>query len=233
MRDFYVFLHVCTIKNYQKIFDELWEKSMPMINDSKKTFISIVGPYRLKCSNLPDNVNLIYHNENPITHKLPTFNAFMRKSLMGNHNVHEFPTLNLIKKTCQNHKCHVCYYHLKGVTITKRNHPVNDQRRYMTYFNIENYKTCIDFLKKYDAVGVDLLDWPFKHFSGNFWWSRSEHINNLPIIKSIPTVCGSERHKCEFWIGSIRGKYYCFHNSGIPPLQHPTFKYKPSEYKIL
>jgi len=233
MRDYYVFLHVCTINNYQHIFDEMWIKLLPLIQKSTKTFISIVGPNKLKCSNLPKNVKLIYHNKNPITSKLPTLKNFMKRSSICDYTVHEFITLKLIKNISKKQKCYICYCHLKGVTIADKGHPINDQRRYLTYFNIERYKECINSLKKYDVVGVDLTEFPFTHFSGNFWWTKSEHINKLPPIKSVLTVCGSERHKCEFWISSIKGKYYSFHNSGIPPLRHPTFKYEQSKYKII
>ena len=39
----------------------------------------------------------------------------------------------------------------------------------------------IKLLEKYDAVGCSLTKLPTLHFSGNFWWSKSEHLNKLPM----------------------------------------------------
>lgn len=232
MRDTYTFLHVCSLKRYKEIFKEMWEKSIPLVLSSKKVYIGVVGPNRLDGFELPDNVEIFHFNEDPVTKKMPTEEEFKKRSLEWDHMTHEFPTLNLLRKTCKESVCNVCYYHLRGVTSPQDNLPIIDQRHYMTYFNIERYKDCVDKLNEYDAVGVDLVDWPFEHFSGNFWWSKSEHINTLPPIEESITLPGSERHKCEFWICSVPGNYYSFHNSGIHPTLRHVNRYEPSKYKI-
>ena len=37
-------------------------------------------------------------------------------------------------------------------------------------------------LETYDAVGCSLSLYPKKHFSGNFWWSKSSYLRNLENI---------------------------------------------------
>ena len=44
------------------------------------------------------------------------------------------------------------------------------------------YNINIELLKTYDAVGCSLHLYPKKHFSGNFWWSKSSYLENLENI---------------------------------------------------
>jgi hypothetical protein len=232
MRDYYVFLHVCSLQTYNVIFEEMWDKACDLIKNSKKTYIGVVGPGRIDKPINEKNVEVVYFNEDPITKKLPTEEQFRIRALNWDRSTHEFPTLNLLRKTCEENICNVGYFHLRGVTSPQDNLPIIDQRKYMTYFNIERYEHCIDKLNNHDACGVDLVDWPFQHFSGNFWWARSEHINLLPPIEDSVTLPGSERHKCEFWVCSIPGNYYSFHNTGIHPTLRHLHRYEPNKYRI-
>jgi hypothetical protein len=132
---------------------------------------------------------------------------------------YEFPALKLITEICRLNNCKIFYIHTKGVSITEDNmgfyhgstdinhlrNCVNDWRKYMEYFIIENYETCLNVLDKYDACGVNLTSTPTKHFSGNFWWSTSNHINNLT---NIDDVNKGHRWNAEFWIGSNNGNLY-------------------------
>lgn len=239
MRDVYVFLHVCSLKRYKEIFNETWNKSIPLVNLSKKVHIGVVGPGRLDY-NLPDNVEVHYFNENPKTKELPSEEEFIKRSLDGDYFTHEFPTLDVLRNVCKENICYVCYYHLRGVTSPVDNMPVVDQRHYMTYFNIERYDLCLNYLEQgMDAVGVDLSTWPAVHFSGNFWWSKSEHINRLTApeeMPGIPNFYSSDdkyhRHRCEMWICSDpNGNYLEMWNSGIHPSSKGFVRYLPENYK--
>jgi hypothetical protein len=85
----------------------------------------------------------------------------------------------------------------------------------MLNFTVLKYKQALKMLETNDAVGVDLVNNPAKHFSGNIWWSTTQHIKNLPYPKDLPIIL-SERHKCEFWICSDEArKYISMHNSNI------------------
>lgn len=240
MRDFYAFLHVCSLKRYKEIFQEMWEKSLPMIKEAKRFYIGVIGPGRLDQQTFPDNVEVIYFNENPETKQLPTEEEFIERSLKEDPSAHEFPTLDLIRKVCKQNECYVCYYHLRGVTSPLDNLCVVDQRHYMTYFNIEKYKDCLGYLEQgFDAVGVDINTWPTTHFSGNFWWSRSEHINTLLSphdTPGIPNFYATEnknhRHRCEMWICSNpQHNYLETWNSEIHPSQKGFKRYPPESYR--
>jgi hypothetical protein len=208
----YIFFHVCSVHAYREIFLEMYTKSLPLLKNSVKMIVSIVGPGNLDglLINEP-NVEII-HSSTDIT-------AF------------EFPTLELMKKICLEDDCKVCYVHTRGVT-----HPTCpcavDHRHYMSYFNLERWETCVEKLDVHDAVGVDYSDWPFRHFSGNFWWSKSSWINKLTRNwQEVPTL--DERHIPEFWLGSLPGGNFCnLWSSGIHPMQRHLNRYEPFRYRL-
>jgi hypothetical protein len=221
MRDIYVFLHVCSLKRYKEIFNEMWEKSIPLLNDCTKMYISVVGPGKME-DVVPksEKIQIIHHSDDP--------------------EAHEFPTLHLIQKVCKEKESYVCYYHLRGVTSPEDNMCVVDQRHYMTYFNIERYKDAINTLESgADAVGVDYNSWPTVHFSGNFWWAKSEHINSLldpEKTPGIPNFYASEdskhRHRCEMWVCSnSQHRYGELWNSHIHPSSKGFQRYLPENYR--
>ena len=206
----YLFFHICSVHAYKEIFNEMYLKSVPLIKNCKKAYISVVGPGKLDgCVQTEPNVEIIYSSDD--------IGSF------------EFPTLELLKKTCKEEDCNVCYVHTRGVT-----HPGDpcavDHRHYMSYFILEKFETCVEKLQKFDVVGVDYSHWPFRHFSGNFWWSKSSWINQLPDWKDVRTL--DERHKAEFWIGSSRGgRFYNLWSSGIHPCCRHLNRYSPWRYK--
>lgn len=221
MKDIYVFLHVCSLKRYKEIFQEMWEKSIPLYNDCKKFYISVVGPGRME-DVIPksDKIELIHHSDDPESH--------------------EFPSLELVRKTCREKDAYICYYHLRGVTSPLDNLCVVDQRHYMTHFNIERYKDCIFALDSgADAAGVDYSTWPTYHFSGNFWWSKSSHINTLVNPEDLPAIPQffeeydkKHRHRCEMWICSNHQHQYAeLWNSGLHPSQKGFVRYPPENYR--
>lgn len=54
-------------------------------------------------------------------------------------------------------------------------------RKNLDYFILEKYRLCLYWLERgYDVVGVALSLYPTLHFSGNFWWSKSKHLDKLP-----------------------------------------------------
>ena len=134
-----------------------------------------------------------------------------------NINEYEFGILELIQKLSFKEDFYCYYLHTKGVSLTettkgyynisdlgflKKN--VESWRRYMEYFLIEKYDVCLKHLDEgFDCCGVQLVDNPSFHFSGNFWWSKSNYIKNLPLVNSLDK---NFRHNAEFWIGKGKGK---------------------------
>ena len=125
----------------------------------------------------------------------------------SNVNDYELPTLQYIYNfSLFNKDYYILYLHTKGVG-KELNQCIEDQIEYMLYFNICKWKDCI---KKMESgcltVGVDLLESPMLHYSGNFWWAKSDYISSLPSpndysnLYVYPNPLNSWRHNQEFWI---------------------------------
>jgi hypothetical protein len=139
----------------------------------------------------------------------------------------EVPTLSDLRKRCAKWKrrYYILYIHHKGASKPD-NLAVDDWRRLMCHFNITKWKDCFNKLKKgYDTAGVNWIDTGNKHFSGNFWWARSEYIEKLPQLK-IPHEINYKsqlnikdtdcyRMEAEYWIGLKDPKSFSFHNSDV------------------
>ena len=199
------FIHVATIGKYQEIFDEI--VSYIDFNFFKNVYVNVAG-----------EGNLILNDR--------IVELYPRCDLED----YEFSTLNLIKDFSENNpNSNICYIHTKGAS-SGDNICIDEWRQYMLSFNLSNISNIENILKDYDACGVDLVDEPVKHYSGNFWWSTSKHINKLPYPKELPIVL-SERHKCEFWVTShIKGKYKSLHNSNINVYQRHLSRYPKEKY---
>jgi hypothetical protein len=150
----------------------------------------------------------------------------------------EFPALKLLKQICEKHSCKVFYIHTKGTGISEANKTfyhgctnlkylqecVRDWRQYMEYFTLYKAAENISLLNEYDACGVNLVEHPHKHYSGNFWWSKSTYINTLPDIDALDV---SYRWNAEFWLGYGNGLLFCHYqepNAGYTNKISKNFK---------
>ena len=144
--------------------------------------------------------------------------------LKNNINDFEFPTINFLLNDCKETPQNVLYIHTKGAS-TPFTQPIIDWIELMCYFNISQYKSCLELLEKYDAIGVDYHSIPFKHFSGNFWWATSHHINKLNLIEN------EDRHAAERWVCSVDGKYGSLHNTNISVYERHLHEYNSTKYR--
>jgi hypothetical protein len=151
----------------------------------------------------------------------------------------EFFTLGNLKSFCAScaKNTPVGYIHTKGLVNGFDNPCISDWIDYMLYFVVEQMSSCIKHITDgYDAVGVDWVEIPNKHFSGNFWWSSSDYVKSLPDIDP-PNFwvngCPSHRHLAEFWIGANNPKVKCLHQSGINVYERHLHRYPESNYRIL
>lgn len=145
----------------------------------------------------------------------------------------EFPTINILKNDSEHIDCYSLYLMNKSAT-TPFTQEQKDWIDVMCYFNIHKYKDCLELLKEYDAVGVDYHDLPYKHFSGNFFWTKSSHVRKLPYLYWTPdrenAPLGEERHAAEAWVCKINGNYKSLHDTGIPVFERHLHKYPRSKY---
>ncbi len=211
-----IFFHVATIGNYQEVVDEIFGSIMnsELINQTERIIVSIVGD---KYVSFPDHNKIV---------KEHSFNI----------DKGEFVTLKRIKDLSEEIKTNIkiLYIHTKGVT-TPNNPCIVDWRHYMNYFNIEKCLLCIDTLNNFDTCGVDFVNEPAPHYSGNFWWVNSDYINTLPDIEEISNenskVILTVRHNAEFWIGMGNGNHKSLHNSNINVYERHLHRYDKLNYK--
>jgi hypothetical protein len=126
-----------------------------------------------------------------------------------NYKLYEYPAMGLIKDICEKEECNIMYFHCKG--LLHDDNSINDWIDYLEYFNIEKYKFCLDKLIDYDAVSCNYYhehgepfykthNYPFvlyrKHFSGNYWWTKSSHINKIKRLE----YSKESRYYPEFWM---------------------------------
>lgn len=209
-----IFIHVAIINNYEEIFDSFVNiiNETGLINNIKHINVCIAGNY--KSLDILNKYNLdkynFYHNGDDLE-------------------LFEFPTLNKLQEYCRlNENDNVLYIHTKGVSLKNEQYIV-DWRNYMLYFLIENFKNCLDKLNTYDTCGVDLVQLPSQHYSGNFWWAKAKHINTLPEFFEMPIIL-TERHKAEFWICSTSNNHKSLWNSNIPVLERHSYLYPREKY---
>jgi hypothetical protein len=144
----------------------------------------------------------------------------------------EFPALVEIQEFSKNSEedHRILYLHLKGVSSGDH----KNVKESMCKAVIDRYQECIDYLEEYDACGYLFSVYSYRgslgpHFSGNFWWSKVSHIQQLPdprpdsIYKSHFHLIDGRinknhsapmdqknaiRYLAEFWIGMKQdGKY--------------------------
>ena len=210
-----IYFHIATIGKYQDIFDEIYSKIIEsnLINQVGSINLCIVGQGDLI---IQENDKIKIYQDSDISSG-------------------EFFTLDLLKTFSdsveQNHK--ILYLHTKGVT-TPDNPCIEDWRKYMTYFNINQYEKCLYSLNQYDSCGVDLVNDPTLHYSGNIWWANSSYIKKLHTINEIkfpktPPIL-SIRHNAEFWIGMGNGNLKSLWNSNINVYERHLHQYPKIKY---
>ena len=210
-----IYFHIATIGKYQDIFDEIYSQIIEsnLINQVGSINLCIVGQGDLM---IQENDKIKIYQDSDISSG-------------------EFFTLDLLKTFSdsveKNHK--ILYLHTKGVT-TPDNSCIEDWRKYMTFFNINQYEKCLYSLNQYDSCGVDLVNDPTLHYSGNIWWANSSYIKKLPTINEIkfpktPTIL-SIRHNAEFWIGMGNGNLKSLWNSNINVYERHLHQYPKIKY---
>lgn len=129
-------------------------------------------------------VNGNIHKLLPVFKQLVNYNNVQLIHVAENCLAWEYYTLSYLKYFIDNQTddSKVAYIHMKGAS--RMNSNVDDWRRLMEYFIIDNHNQCIELLDSgHDIVGINylkgMLNW---HFSGNFWWSTSAYIKSLQPV---------------------------------------------------
>ena len=122
------------------------------------------------------------------------------------------------------------YVHTKGIRHfgLPQEDNVIDWIKLMLYWNVERWEDAVRSLDKYETYGCNWNCGPTGcHYSGNFWWAKSEHVRKLP--KSIPENYNGP----EDWVTIKKEKAYCPFSSGLQGFGHYYNRYPESNYRLI
>lgn len=132
-------------------------------------------------------------------------------------NIYEGHTLSYLYDACLSKDIDVLYFHSKG--SANFNMYSFNWKQILNHFCITKWKECVERLEHCDVVGVSdpsIKNGRFKidgFASGNFWWSKSEHIRKLKHPMNISEYARgmSSRYTYEHWVlGNIGTVDYIF-----------------------
>jgi hypothetical protein len=192
-----IFWHICQLNNWKKIVEDQYFSivNSGLINAVEKIFVNFTGNTENEIMFLKD-----------IEHKIEIIN-FTTK-----YNDYERPCLHKMLEWSQTNKSNILYIHTKGVSRPK-NHHVWLWRKMLEKKLVFQYEDCIKKLIDNDIVSINLINGGFKnqkisnedhcaHFSGNFWWSKTDYIKTLPRIREDITDLSINKQYwlCERWV---------------------------------
>lgn len=187
----YIFYHIGAINaDYSNIINDQIDLLIKtkLYEKVDKIFYSIVGNLNI---DLPSKFERVYENQN--------------------YTVAELPMMDVILDYANKDTFKCLYFHTKGSGgnyIDSEIEVRRKWRKYMEYFNIELWEKNIKLLDNYDAIGTSFRAKTNKyenHYSGNFWWSKSEYIKTL---NSVYNIIGYNRLSAEMWILSNPNAIY-------------------------
>lgn len=159
---------ICCLNNYLEIIEEqMISLKKGLLNKTKKIIIFIT---QYNENDVKLNELLLKFNEN---------DKFIL--VVSPDNLYEKFAINNYQKYINDQEYYVYYFHTKGVT-TVNNWYCRSIRKILNFYTLEKHNINIKLLDSYDAVGCSLSLYPKKHFSGNFWWSKSNYIKDLKSI---------------------------------------------------
>jgi len=207
----YIFIHSCNLHG-TKMLEHLLESVSHITNVTNvitKIFVINIGP--------------------PITDSFGELVEITNYS--EDVSLFEIPTLNKIKQfSIDNPDCYILYLHTKGLSYKFENVFVNDWIDMMLYFL--TIKNNINLLHYYDTIGCNYYqtDTISAHWSGNFWWARSNYLKNLPDLeeKSIQRFT-PEFYASELWLFKGCPYFYEIHKSPIK--DHYLERYQKERYQ--
>ena len=207
------YFHICQKEGWKKSFDLIFPviKSSGLYDATNEIRIGIVnesGTHIIEDERLND----------------PKFNIIFCKSC----DEYERPTLYHMRIHADVDQGNNLYWyvHSKGIShFGKSNEScIIDWINYMLYWNIEKWKIAIVILSQYDTYGCNEIK--NLHYSGNFWWTKSSHLKDLPVfIDSYYTAP-------EDYICKKRDKLFNIHSCGLQGCGHYQYNYSRDNYII-
>jgi len=167
-RNIYGVYFICCINNYLEVVEEQMSVLEKGLLHATKSLIIFITNYNPKDEPLHNLLSRFDKKQNFVLVTTPE-------------NLYEKFAVNNYKRYIPDVDYLVYYFHTKG--IKPPNDPLlhifRSRRQLLNYYTLEKYLINIQLLEDYDAVGCSLHLYPKKHFSGNFWWSKSSYVNTL------------------------------------------------------
>jgi hypothetical protein len=201
----YGFHHICFDKNGKDIFEDQFKTiyESGLYSASSIIFCSVLGNRNGYV--LPNKYRVVFESKESLAY--------------------ERPILEFMKNNSTTYIGKYWYIHTKGISHyrTKRQNNANDWRVYMEYFLIKKWRTCVRDLEQYDVAGVNYMNFPVAHFSGNFWWTKSSYIQ-----KNDEKFNYKEYYETEYWLCKANPIGISYHDSKT---DHYEQRYLPAMYE--
>jgi len=137
---------------------------------------------------------------------------------------YEYPTLNMLKDDADAAKgeFYGYYFHTKGTS--KPDDHSRPWREYMNHYVLRLWNKSVEALDAgYETSGCNWIVakecWEH-HYSGNFWWFRSNYIKVLP---SLLILQRTNRYEAEMWLGKAKPKAYVLSQKEVNTVHSPAF----------
>ena len=164
---------ICCLNNYLEVIEEQMLLLQKGLLENTKKLIIFITKYD--------------ENDEQLNQLLLKYNVNDKFILVtSSDNPYEKIAINNYKKYIDDVDYYLYYFHTKGVSRDKTNEwfrHCTSRRQILNFYTLEKYAVILKLLKSYDAVGCNSSFFPKKHFSGNFWWSKSSYLNLLNDIK--------------------------------------------------
>ena len=170
-KNIYGVYFICCINNYLEVIEEQMSVLEKGLLDITKSLIIFITNYNPNDETL-NNLLLRFNKKN---------NFVM---VYTSENLYEKYAINNYKNYITDLDYLMYYFHTKGVKPSNDPllHIFRSRRQLLNYYTLEKYIINIQLLEYHDAIGCSLHLYPKKHFSGNFWWSKSSYLNTLDNI---------------------------------------------------
>ena len=199
-RKIYGVFYICCIENYLDIIKDQIKKLLESnLYENTDKILCFVCNMKYDCINYLKNFNKI-------------------EIISTTQNLYEKYAINNFRNYI-NGDYYLYYFHSKSVSRTEQCYI--DWRNLCDYFILKKWRLLIELLNYYDCVGINLKNFPKKHFSGNFWWSKSDHINKLHNINN--GYLSPEMYICSH----LKTNYISIYQSYI---NHGNTNYPETEY---
>ena len=138
-----------------------------------QNILNIIKQY-ISESNLDKNVDKIFLEIQG--DKIPSIEFDFPNAIINYNGLHahewEFPTQHKSRKyALDNPEDNILYLHTQGVSYPS-NQLIEERREYLLYWNVSQFKKCLELLNNNDTCGAMLIDDPVKHYSQNYCWAK-------------------------------------------------------------